>query len=48
MENQEFLKEYHKKRDFDVSSEPFGKNKNQKDKEVFVIQKHQASHLWPP
>jgi len=40
MENQEFLKEYHKKRNFDVSSEPFGKSKNKKDKEIFVIQKH--------
>jgi hypothetical protein len=39
MENQEFLKEYYKKRDFDVSSEPFGKSKNKKDKEIFVIQK---------
>jgi len=45
MENQDFLKEYHKKRDFDVSSEPFGKSKNKKDKEIFVLQKHQASHL---
>ena len=45
MEKQEFLKEYHKKRNFDVSSEPFGKHKNKKDTEIFVIQKHQASHL---
>jgi len=45
MENREFLKEYHKKRNFDVSSEPFGKSKNKKDKDIFVLQKHQASHL---
>lgn len=45
MKNQEFLEEYHKKRNFDVSSEPFGKSKNKKDKEIFVIQKHQASHM---
>ncbi len=45
MENLELLKEVHKKRNFDVSSEPFGKIKNNKDKEIFVIQKHQATHL---
>ncbi len=45
MENQEFLKEYHKKRDFDISSEPFGETNVKKKKEIFVIQKHKASHL---
>lgn len=42
-----FLQEYHAKRDFDISSEPFGEeaNKNDKDKQIFVIQKHDASHL---
>lgn len=45
MENQEFLKEYHKKRNFELSPEPIGKRKIKQDKEIFVIQKHQASHL---
>ncbi|AVR44461.1 DNA ligase [Christiangramia fulva] len=42
-----FLKEYHEKRDFDISSEPFGEevDKKDKDKQIFVIQKHDASHL---
>ncbi len=39
MENKEFLKEYHKKRNHDVSSEPFGKNINKKGKEISVIKK---------
>ena len=43
----DFLKEYHKKRDFDLSSEPFGaaKKTHDKDKQIFVIQKHKASQL---
>lgn len=42
-----FLKEYHEKRDFDISSEPFGEeaDKKVKDKQIFVIQKHDASNL---
>lgn len=42
-----FLKEYHEKRDFDISSEPFGEeaDKKDKDKQIFVIQKHDASNL---
>lgn len=45
MENRKFLEEYHKKRNFDISSEPFGESRNKNEKEIFVIQKHQASHL---
>ncbi len=41
------LQEYHKKRDFTLSSEPFGGDKKTKDedKQIFVIQKHDASSL---
>jgi len=41
------LEEYHKKRDFTLSSEPFGGDKTTKDedKNIFVIQKHDASNL---
>lgn len=41
------LTEYHKKRDFKLSSEPFGGDVNVEDKEkrIFVIQKHDASSL---
>lgn len=41
------LTEYHKKRDFTLSSEPFGGDVNVEDKEkrIFVIQKHDASSL---
>lgn len=45
MADKEFLEDYHKKRDFDISSEPFGAAKGEKKKEIFVIQKHQASKL---
>lgn len=47
METKDLLKEYHKKRAFDVTAEPFGESKNTKDKDtqIFVIQKHDASHL---
>ncbi len=47
MGKKDFLEEYHKKRDFDISSEPFGdeKHKKDKDKQIFVIQKHDASNL---
>lgn len=40
----DFLKEYHKKRNFDLTSEPFG-GKNKRAKNIFVIQKHDASSL---
>lgn len=42
-----FLEKYHNKRDFDLSSEPFGKQKSKKDKDkqIFVIQKHDATNL---
>lgn len=42
-----FLEKYHEKRDFDISSEPFGEEskKKDKDKQIFVIQKHDASNL---
>ncbi|TQD38866.1 DNA polymerase ligase N-terminal domain-containing protein [Haloflavibacter putidus] len=43
----DFLQEYRKKRDFDLSAEPFGEEKDKKknDKQIFVIQKHDASNL---
>lgn len=42
-----FLDDYHGKRDFDISSEPFGdeEHKEDKNKQIFVIQKHDASNL---
>ena len=39
------LKEYRKKRDFDRTSEPFGKDRKDSGQRIFVIQKHQASRL---
>lgn len=41
------LKEYHKKRDFRLSTEPSGaeKDKEDPDEKLFVIQKHEASSL---
>lgn len=45
MANKEFLEAYHKKRDFDISSEPFGAAKGKKKNEIFVIQKHSARNL---
>ncbi len=47
MADKGFLKKYHEKRDFDISSEPFREevNKKDEDKQIFVIQKHDASHL---
>ncbi len=41
----EILKEYHKKRNFDKTAEPFGANKEKGGKHIFVIQKHDASNL---
>src|SRR5690606_11405940 len=47
MSMEKSLEEYHKKRDFTLSSEPFGGDKTTKDedKNIFVIQKHDASNL---
>ena len=39
------LEEYHKKRDFDKTSEPKGKSESGKGKLKFVIQRHAASRL---
>lgn len=39
------LQEYHKKRNFDRTSEPFGSNSKKGEKPIFVIQKHDASNL---
>lgn len=41
------LKDYHKKRNFELSKEPFGGDKNLSDpeKNIFVIQKHDATNL---
>ncbi len=43
--NKDKLKEYHQKRNFDRTAEPFGKDKNDSDSHIFVIQKHRASRL---
>lgn len=42
-----FLEKYHEKRNFDISSEPFGdeSRKKDKDKQIFVIHKHDATNL---
>lgn len=42
-----FLEKYHEKRNFDISSEPFGaeSKKKDEDKQIFVIQKHDATNL---
>ncbi len=41
------LKDYHKKRNFELSKEPFGGDNNLSDpeKNIFVIQKHDATNL---
>ncbi len=39
------LREYHEKRTFDKTPEPYGKAKKSKEGPLFVIQKHDASHL---
>lgn len=41
------LTQYHKKRDFNHTSEPRGSttSKRKKDRQLFVVQKHAASHL---
>lgn len=47
MADKNFLKKYREKRDFDLSSEPFGGKSNVKDEDqqIFVIQKHDATNL---
>ncbi|MDT0646692.1 DNA polymerase ligase N-terminal domain-containing protein [Zunongwangia sp. F260] len=41
------LEKYHEKRDFDISSEPFGSESSEEGekKPIFVIQKHDATNL---
>ena len=39
------LEEYYKKRNFSKTTEPKGMKVESKDKKIFVIQKHDASHL---
>lgn len=39
------LNEYNKKRDFSKTKEPKASNKNTKKKQIFVVQKHDASNL---
>lgn len=39
------LEQYNKKRNFEETSEPVGKTKSSDNKLIFVVQKHQASHL---
>lgn len=39
------MQEYHRKRDFKRTSEPFGKKKKSAHKLIYLIQKHAASHL---
>ncbi len=43
--NKKRLQEYHKKRNFDKTSEPFGSDKKEGGEPIFVIQKHDASNL---
>lgn len=45
MSQNNFLKEYRSKRNFDRTAEPFGKQKKGSEKPVFVIHKHDASQL---
>ena len=47
MKSEDLLKTYHKKRAFDITSEPFGESEKTKDKNshIFVIQKHDATNL---
>jgi bifunctional non-homologous end joining protein LigD len=39
------LKEYIQKRDFTVTPEPAGSQKEERKKQIFVVQEHNASHL---
>ena len=43
--SKDFLKEYHKKRDFDRTAEPFGGDRRKSDGRIFVVHKHDASNL---
>ena len=45
MAKKDFLKEYHKKRNFKITAEPFGGSKKKGKKNIFVKQKHNASNL---
>lgn len=45
MPEENSLKEYKKKRDFKSTPEPSGKKPSKKENPVFVVQKHDASHL---
>lgn len=45
MSKENFLKDYHKKRDFDRTAEPFGGDRRKSDGRIFVVQKHDASRL---
>lgn len=45
MAEKDFIKEYHKKRDFKKTAEPFGGSKKKGKKNIWVIQKHDASNL---
>ncbi len=45
MSEKDFLKEYHRKRNFDRTSEPFSDTGESHEQPIFVIQKHDASHL---
>lgn len=47
MGNNKQLDKYHKKRDFNLTAEPFGGDKETPDdeKDIFVIQRHEATNL---
>ena len=45
MAGKDFLKKYHKKRNFKITAEPFGGSKKKGKKNIFVIQKHDATNL---
>jgi len=45
MTEDDFLKEYHEKRSFDRTAEPFSSRKKKGGRPIFVIQKHDASNL---
>ena len=45
MKDNDSLREYREKRDFDQTGEPAGEGKTASEKPVFVIQKHDASNL---
>jgi len=45
MSKSDFLKKYHKKRDFDRTAEPFGGDRYRSGGRIFVVQKHDAFRL---